>query len=160
MELLVERVLLLLDPVALSRGIPIKWQSERNLPVVIADSDLIAQAVTNVIANAIKYSPPGREILVSVRADASDLLIEVADKGYGIAPEDVKRIFEKFYRVPRGEHADEPGTGLGLTFVREIMDAHGGYVTVESELGAGSKFTLRMPLELKDSHSVKESADD
>jgi len=159
-ELLVERVLLLLDPVALSRGIPIKWQSERNLPVVIADSDLIAQAVTNVIANAIKYSPPGREILVSVRADASDLLIEVADKGYGIAPEDVKRIFEKFYRVPRGEHADEPGTGLGLTFVREIMDAHGGYVTVESELGAGSMFTLRMPLELKDSHSVKESADD
>src|ERR1700676_1964150 len=159
-EPLIERAVLLLDPVASSRGIPIECKFEQNLPVVMADSDLIAQAVTNVIANAIKYSPAGGAIHVSVRTDGNDLLIEVADKGYGIAPENVRRIFEKFYRVPRGEHADEPGTGLGLTFVREIMDAHGGYVTVESELGAGSKFTLCMPLELKDSHSVKESADD
>jgi signal transduction histidine kinase/CHASE2 domain-containing sensor protein len=158
-EPLIERVLLLLDPVAMSRGVPIKCEFEKNLPVVMVDSDLIAQAVTNVIANAIKYSPPGREILVSVWTEGNDLRIEVADKGYGIAPENVKRIFEKFYRVPHGEHTDEPGTGLGLTFVREIMDAHGGYVTVESELGVGSTFTLRLPLELKDSHKINGSTD-
>jgi signal transduction histidine kinase/CHASE2 domain-containing sensor protein len=158
-DTLVERALLLLDPIAFSRGIPITCVFERDLPVIMADSDLLAQAVTNVVANAIKYSPPAKEIQVSVRTDGNDLLIEVADHGYGIAPEHVKRIFEKFYRVPRVENADEPGTGLGLTFVGEIMDSHGGSVFVQSELGAGSTFTLRLPLELKDGNNLKKSAD-
>jgi PAS domain S-box-containing protein len=156
---LVERALLLLDPLASSRGIPITCEFDRNLPVVMADPDLLAQAVTNVVANAIKYSPPAGEIRVSVRTGGNDLLIEVADKGYGIAPEHVKRIFEKFYRVPRVENADQPGTGLGLAFVREIMDSHGGYVTVESEVGTGSTFTLRLPVERKDGNNLKKSAD-
>jgi PAS domain S-box-containing protein len=158
-DALIERVLLLLDPLASSRGIAITREFEKNPPAVMADPDLLAQAVTNVIANAIKYSPRGREIRVSARTDGNDLLIAVADKGYGIAPEDVKRIFEKFYRVPRVESADEPGTGLGLAFVREIMDAHGGCVTVESELGTGSTITLRLSLELKDGNNLKKSAD-
>jgi signal transduction histidine kinase len=152
-------VLLLMGPLASTHSIPLTTEFDKDLPVVMADADLLAQAVTNVIANAIKYSPPGREIRVSVRTDGSDLLIEVADKGYGIAPEDVKRIFEKFYRVPRVESADEPGTGLGLAFVREIMDSHGGYVTVESEVGAGSTFTLRLPVDFKDGNNLKKPAD-
>src|ERR1700730_2919362 len=155
-DALVERALLLLDPIASSRGIPITREFDKDLPVVMADSDLLAQAVTNVIANAIKYSPSGRGIRVSVRTRGNDLLIEVTDKGYGMTPTDVKRIFEKFYRVPRVETADEPGTGLGLAFVREIMDSHGGYASVESELGSGSTFTLRLPLELE---GGKKSAD-
>jgi PAS domain S-box-containing protein len=158
-DALVERVLLLLDPLASSRGIPITREFDRNLPVVMADADLLAQAVTNVIANAIKYSPTGREIQLSVQTNGNDLLIAVADKGYGIAPEHVKHIFEKFYRVPRAENADEPGTGLGLAFVREIMDSHGGYATVESELGIGSTFTLRLPVEPKEGNNLKKSAD-
>src|SRR5467141_1070874 len=156
---LVERALLLLDPLASSRGIPITCEFDGNLPVVMADPDLLAQALTNVVANAIKYSPPAEEVRVSVRTDGNDLLIEVADKGYGIASEHAKRIFEKFYRVPRVENADQPGTGLGLTFVREIMDSHGGYVTVESEVSTGSTFTLRLPVEQKDGNNLKKSAD-
>jgi len=113
----------------------------------------------NVIANAIKYSPPGGEIRVSVRKNENDLLIEVTDSGYGIGPEDVTSIFEKFYRVPRAENADEPGAGLGLAFVREIMDSHGGHVAVESQLGAGSTFTLRLPVELKEDDNLKNSVD-
>jgi signal transduction histidine kinase len=81
-----------------------------------------------------------------VRVVGIELLIEVKDSGYGISREDLKRIFEKFYRVPRAENADQPGTGLGLALVKEIMDSHGGQVDVESELGAGSTFTLRLPL--------------
>jgi PAS domain S-box-containing protein len=158
-DALVERVLLLLGPLASSHSIPLTTEFDKDLPVVMADPDLLAQAVTNVIANAIKYSPPSGEIRVSVRTDGSDLVIEVADKGYGIASEDVERIFEKFYRVPRVESADEPGTGLGLAFVREIMDSHGGYVTVESEVGVGSTFTLRLPVELKDGNNLKKPAD-
>jgi len=158
-DALIERMLLLLDPVASSRGIPIRCEFAANLPVVMADPDLLGQAVTNVVANAIKYSPRGMEIRVSVRTEGNDLLLEVADKGYGIAPEDVKHIFEKFYRVPRVENADKPGTGLGLTYAREIMDSHGGSVTVESELGAGSTFSLRLPLELVDGNNLKKSGD-
>jgi signal transduction histidine kinase/CHASE2 domain-containing sensor protein len=158
-DALIERVLLLLDPLASSRGIPITREFDKNLPAVMADADLLAQAVTNVIANAIKYSPRGRQIRVSVRTDRNDLLIAVADKGYGIAPQDVKRIFEKFYRVSRVENADEPGTGLGLAFVREIMDSHGGYATVESELGTGSTFTLHLPVEPRDGNNLTKSAD-
>jgi signal transduction histidine kinase/CHASE2 domain-containing sensor protein len=158
-EALIERVLLLLDPLASSRGIPITREFDKNLPAVMADADLLAQAVTNVIANAIKYSPRGRQIRVSVRTDRNDLLIAVADKGYGIASQDVKRIFEKFYRVSRVEKTDEPGTGLGLAFVREIMDSHGGYATVESELGTGSTFTLHLPVEPRDGNNLTKSAD-
>jgi two-component system phosphate regulon sensor histidine kinase PhoR len=145
-EALVERILLLLEPLGASRSIPITCAFDRDLPVVLADSDLLARALTNVIANAIKYSPSGKEVKVGVRVVGIELLIEVKDGGYGISREDLKRIFEKFYRVPRAENADQPGTGLGLALVKEIMDSHGGQVGVESELGAGSTFTMRLPL--------------
>jgi PAS domain S-box-containing protein len=148
-EAIVERVALLLNPIGANRGIPILCEFEEGLPVIKADPDLLAQAVTNVLGNAIKYSPRTTEVRVTVRMDTTDVLVEVADKGYGIAPEDVNRIFDKFYRVPRAESAEEPGTGLGLTFVREIMESHGGRVTVQSELGKGSTFLLRLPIEPK-----------
>jgi signal transduction histidine kinase/CHASE2 domain-containing sensor protein len=148
-ESIVERVALLLNPIGANRGIPILCEFEEGLPVIKADPDLLAQAVTNVLGNAIKYSPRATEVRVTVRMDTTDVLVEVADKGYGITSEDVKRIFDKFYRVPRAESAEEPGTGLGLTFVREIMEAHGGRVTVQSELGRGSMFSLRLPTEAK-----------
>jgi signal transduction histidine kinase len=150
-EAIVERVVLLLNPIGASRGIPMTCEFEKGLPVIKADADLLAQAVTNVLGNAIKYTPSAKEVRVTVRTDGNDVLIEVADRGYGIAPEDVKRIFDKFYRVPRAEGAEEPGTGLGLTFVREIMESHGGQVTVQSELGRGSTFTLRLPTEPRQS---------
>jgi signal transduction histidine kinase len=148
-DAIVERVALLLNPIGANRGIQILCEFEEGLPVIKADPDLLAQAVTNVLGNAIKYSPRSTEVSVTVRMDTTDVLVEVADRGYGIAPEDVKRIFDKFYRVPRAESAEEPGTGLGLTFVREIMESHGGRVTVQSELGRGSTFLLRLPLEPK-----------
>ena len=153
-ETVVERVALLLNPVAAARGIRITCEFEGGLPVVKADPDLLAQAVTNVLGNAIKYSPSGRDVRISVRTDGNDVLIEMADRGYGIAREDVKRIFDKFYRVARAESADEPGTGLGLTFVREILESHGGQATVQSELGQGSTFTLRLPVESEQSKEL------
>jgi len=145
-EAIVERVVLLLNPLGATRGVPIGFEFEDGLPVIKADPDLLSQAVTNILANAIKYSPSAKKVRITVRTDGNDILIEVMDNGYGIAPEDVKRIFDKFYRVPRAESADEPGTGLGLTLVREIMESHGGQVRVQSELGRGSTFTLRLPI--------------
>jgi signal transduction histidine kinase len=84
-------------------------------------------------------------VTVSARADEEILWIEVADQGYGIPEADLGRIFEKFYRVPRVQDADVPGTGLGLSLVREIAELHHGSVSVRSEVGRGSTFTLRIP---------------
>jgi two-component system phosphate regulon sensor histidine kinase PhoR len=158
-DALVERILLLLEPLAASRRIRITRAFDRPLPVLLADSDLLARAVTNVVDNAIKYSPSSGEARISVRVADQAVLIEVADNGCGISHEDLKRIFEKFYRVPRAENADEIGTGLGLAFVHEIIEMHGGRVDVESELGKGSTFTLRLPLQETQSCTPKSSAD-
>jgi signal transduction histidine kinase len=147
---LVERVLLLLDPVAALRQIKIVRQLAPNLPGLLADADLIAQALTNLVANAIKYSPVQTEISIAGRTDKDALIIEVTDQGYGIPAASLARIFEKFYRVPRVEDADVPGTGLGLALVREIVELHGGRVTVKSEPGMGSTFSVRLPLVRKE----------
>jgi two-component system phosphate regulon sensor histidine kinase PhoR len=153
---LVERVLLLLDPLASQRNIRIERRLAPELPALLADADLIAQALTNLIANAIKYSPPQTEIVVRANMTGDALVVEVEDQGYGIPADALSQIFEKFYRVPRVEDADVHGTGLGLALVREIVELHGGRVTVESEPGAGSIFSVRLPLptkETKDIHS-------
>lgn len=145
----VERALLMLDPLAEQREMRIVRRFAPNLPPLLVDADLFAQAVTNLVANAIKYSNPSSEIIVELRADSDVFWIEVADHGHGIPAESLSRIFEKFYRVPRLEDADVSGTGLGLAFVREIAEKHGGRVIVESAEGAGSVFSLRLPLSSK-----------
>jgi signal transduction histidine kinase len=142
---LIERVLLLLSPVAARRDISIVPRLSPGLPALLADGDLIAQALTNLIANAIKYSPAKTEITVAARDEGPGLLVEVGDHGYGIAADVLPHIFEKFYRVPSVQDTDVPGTGLGLALVREIVELHGGRVTVHSEPGVGSTFSVRFP---------------
>jgi len=148
-ESLIEQNLLLLDPVAARRGVTLVRKFAPDLPPIFADADLLARALTNLVANAIKYSPADTEVLISVRSGEDNLFIAVADQGYGIPPEHQASVFEKFFRVPRVEDAETPGTGLGLALVREIAEFHGGRVTVDSEVGAGSIFTLRLPLNRK-----------
>ena len=142
---IVDRAILLLEPVAAQRGIVIARHFSSEVPMVLVDADLMARAITNLIANAIKYSPPKAEVTVTIRADEGMLFIDVTDHGYGIAHEHLEKIFEKFYRVPRVEDVETPGTGLGLAMVREIMELHRGAVTVSSVPGAGSTFSLRLP---------------
>jgi len=142
---LLERTLLLLEPVAAQREIHIVRRFAPNLPALTADADLIARAVTNLLANAVKFSHPRHDVIVETFAENDFLRIEVKDQGCGIPPEAIPFIFEKFYRVPRLENADAPGTGMGLAFVRDIAELHGGRILVESEVGVGSVFTLRLP---------------
>jgi PAS domain S-box-containing protein len=148
-ESLIEQNLMLLDPVAARRGVTLVRMFATGLPPILVDADLLARALTNLVANAIKYSPPDTEVMISARAGEENLFIAVADQGYGIPPEHQASVFEKFFRVPRVEDAETPGTGLGLALVREIAELHGGRVTVESDVGAGSIFTLRLPLNQK-----------
>jgi PAS domain S-box-containing protein len=144
-ENLLERILLMLDPVAAQSGIRLVRRFAPEVPALLADADLISRAVENLISNAIKYSPSGTEVTVATSSDEEAVFIEVADQGYGVSEADLTRIFEKFYRVPRVQDAGVPGTGLGLALVREIAELHGGSVAVKSALNAGSTFTLRIP---------------
>ena len=145
LENLLERTLLLLDAVAAQHGIKLTRRFAPDPPAVLADADLLSRAVENLVSNAIKYSPSGTEVALTVSSDEDAVSLEVADHGYGIPEADLARVFEKFYRVPRVQDAGVPGTGLGLAMVREIAELHGGSVAVRSEVGAGSTFTLRIP---------------
>ena len=144
-ETLVERTLLMLDPLASERGIRLTRQLGFDAKPVLADADLLSSAINNLVSNAIKYSPQDTEVVISAKNTASGVSIEVADQGYGIPEESLNRVFEKFYRVPRVEDVDVPGTGLGLALVREIAELHGGSVAVRSTVGSGSVFTFWIP---------------
>jgi two-component system sensor histidine kinase SenX3 len=105
----------------------------------------IATAVANLVENAIAYSGDDTKVTLTVRQDESWIEIDVADQGIGIAPHDVDRIFERFYRADQARSRSTGGTGLGLAIVKHIATNHGGRVDVTSEMGGGSTFTLRLP---------------
>jgi two-component system, OmpR family, phosphate regulon sensor histidine kinase PhoR len=116
-----------------------------SLPALHGDKDLIGVAITNLLSNAIKYTPEGGQIVVRAAAADGGVMIEVADNGIGIPPEEQTRIFERFARSTQAEVLRQSGTGLGLSLVREIAEIHDGRITVESKLGAGSRFKLWLP---------------
>ena len=113
--------------------------------MIDGDRDRLAQALTNLVSNAIKYSPDGGTITVASRNEGDDVVLSVRDEGIGIAPEDMGRIFDRFERVESGIAGRIGGTGLGLSIVREIAKLHGGRVWAESEPGFGSVFSLAVP---------------
>jgi signal transduction histidine kinase len=117
------------------------------MPELRADPDAIQQAILNLLTNAMKYSGDAREIDLRLGARNGDAVIEVADHGLGMAPEEQKHVFEKFYRAPSHESRLIAGTGLGLTLVEHIAKAHGGRVEVESAPGTGSTFSILLPIE-------------
>jgi signal transduction histidine kinase len=135
-----------LQPVAKKKRIRLIEQPTTKLPPVAADKSLITQVVTNLVGNAIKYSPERTTITVTTALEADAVRLSVEDRGYGIPPEAIDRVWEKFYRVAReGQEKDEESTGLGLSFVREVVEQHGGAVALESEVGRGSKFSFTLP---------------
>jgi signal transduction histidine kinase len=106
---------------------------------------LLYQALSNLVTNAIKYSPSGTTINVAVTNGNGSVQFRVTDEGCGIPPEDAAKIFEKFYRRANRETQEQSGFGLGLAFVKEVAQRHGGEVRVKSEVGKGSTFTLQIP---------------
>jgi len=129
------------------QGFKLRVSIQEQMPELNADADAIQQAILNLLANAMKYSGDAREIDLSLSARNGDAVIEVADHGLGLTPEERSHIFEKFYRAPSHESRLIAGTGLGLTLVAHIAKAHGGRVEVESAPGAGSTFCMFLPIE-------------
>ncbi len=142
----VKEIIATLQPVAKKRRIRLVEQPTQRLPPVAADKSLISQAVKNLVSNAIKYSPERTVVTVSTALEAEAVRVCVEDRGYGIPAELRDRVWEKFYRIVReGQEKDEESTGLGLSFVREVVEQHGGTVNVDSEVGRGSKFSFTLP---------------
>jgi len=142
----VRDTILNLQTTAKKKRIRLIEQPSQRIPPVAADKSLISQAVKNLVSNAIKYSPERTTVTVSTALEAEAVRVCVEDRGYGIPAEARDRVWEKFYRVVReGQEKDEESTGLGLAFVREVVEQHGGAVALESEEGRGSKFSFTLP---------------
>lgn len=123
----------------------IHFHPPEGLAPVFADGQKIHQVLVNLLHNAISYTPEGGALSVEIRPVPEGVECTVADDGIGIPPEDLSRIFERFYRVDKGRSRELGGTGLGLSIVRHIVEAHGGQVRVESKPGKGSRFTIFLP---------------
>jgi signal transduction histidine kinase len=134
------------------RGVAIEQKLAPGLPRVSADPGALGRALSNLIGNAVKYG--GGWVGVSATAvpgaSVQDVEIGVEDRGPGVSDGDRRRIFEPFYRGPLAAASQTPGSGLGLSVVREIVEAHGGAVSVEGRSEGGSRFTIRLPAEPRD----------
>jgi signal transduction histidine kinase len=136
-------------------GFRLRLSVQEQMPELQADPDALQQAILNLLTNAMKYSGDSREIDLRIRVQGgagagdtcrADAVIEVTDRGLGLAPDEQKRVFENFYRAPSHEARRIAGTGLGLTLVAHIARAHGGRMEVESAPGAGSTFSILLPV--------------
>ena len=129
---------------ATAKGIDLLVTGEHGLTVYGNEGQLVT-AVANLVENAITYSPEDTKVTIDATRVGDQVHIAVIDQGIGIAAKDLDRIFERFYRADQARSRDTGGTGLGLAIVRHIAVNHGGRVTVESTVGVGSTFTLRLP---------------
>ncbi len=134
-----------LEPLARSRSITVRLVAPTRAVRGLVSPPALDQVLTNLVDNAIKYSPDGGRIVVTVAADAKRARIDVRDHGRGIAPEHHGRVFERFYRVDEGRSRAEGGTGLGLAIVRHLVTRMSGTVRVESAPGKGSLFRVELP---------------
>ncbi len=133
--------------VARRKNIALQWKRFGKAAhyTVRGDETQLTSMFTNLVDNAIKYTPPGGRVEVTGGMEGSEIVIEIADTGIGIPEGKLSRIFERFYRVDKARSKATGGTGLGLSIVRHVAENHGGRVTVESTLGEGSVFTVHLP---------------
>jgi signal transduction histidine kinase len=130
-------------PLADQRGIDLRVASGEDLPAVSVDRHRVGQVLSNLIGNALKFTPSGRSVEVSAHAAGACVCFVVADTGPGIPADQLPRLFDRFYRAPG---VKESGTGLGLAIVKGIVEAHGGTVRAESELGRGTRMLFEIPM--------------
>src|SRR5207253_7601508 len=145
-----EGLLNMCRPFAEKKNIELKEQIASEIPLLRQDPGKLQQILSNLLSNAIKFTPEGGRVLLRADADMQQVILTVSDTGVGIAPEEQELVFEKFRQSGNPLTREHAGTGLGLSIVRELAKLLGGEVTLQSELGRGSKFTVRLPLQLSD----------
>ena len=134
-----------------------KYELVRDYPItsvwIEIDTDKMTQVIDNILNNAIKYSPDGGKITVSMKTTDDQMILSISDQGLGIPKEDLPKIFDRFYRVDKARSRAQGGTGLGLAIAKEIIKQHNGFIWAKSEYGKGSIFTIVLPY---DNDAVKE----
>jgi signal transduction histidine kinase len=145
-----EGMLAMFRPLAEKKNIDLRGQIDPGVPPLRQDVVKLQQILSNLLSNAIKFTPEGGRVLLKAEADPNHLVLTVSDTGVGIAPEEQELVFEKFRQSGNPLTREHAGTGLGLSIVRELSKLLGGEVTLQSELGRGSTFTVRLPLQLSE----------
>ncbi len=143
-EELVQSCVDALRPRAEAKGVALGVDMAETLPALDLDATRIAQVVGNLLDNAVTHTPEGGGVTVSAQAGANAVEVQVADTGPGIAPDDLPRVFDRFYRADPSRSRSTGGTGLGLTIARRLVEAHGGSIEAESVVGQGSRFIIRL----------------
>lgn len=143
---LTQQTVKLMETYAAERDVKITMAVSGEPTPIEAEGKAIQQALVNLIDNAIKHSPKGAEIKVGVEFKSRIVELWVEDRGEGIPEEEHEKIFDRFYRVGSELRRETQGVGIGLSIVKHIVEAHGGKVTVQSEIGKGSRFTIELPV--------------
>jgi signal transduction histidine kinase len=145
----VEQAVEILRPQADAKDVTLAVDVPSSLPILDIDRGRIGQVLRNLLNNALAHTPAGGEIAVSAARQNGTVLVSVCDTGEGISPEDLPHVFDRFYRADRSRARQTGGYGLGLAIVKQLVQAHGGTVTVESQLGQGSVFKFTLPVDGK-----------
>src|SRR5262249_436216 len=132
--------------VAANKGVDLKIEMPKVLPALNLDADKMLQALGNLVDNAIKYSLPGKPVLLNLSAAKNDLTITISDKGIGIARDEHQKIFDKFFRSRQALLSHTSGTGLGLYVTKNIIEQHHGKIRFDSEENQGTTFLVSLPI--------------
>lgn len=143
---LVMQVLSEIEVARRDRGVAVESDLPEDLPAVDADRERVHQVLFNLLDNAVRFTPSGGAVTVSAHRHNGSVEVRVADTGAGIRPEHLPRLFERFYRADSARSREDGGTGIGLAIARSVVEAHGGHIHAESELGRGSVFTFDLPV--------------
>lgn len=141
---LIRETIIRLQPLAERKQITVTSEPALGLPPIVADKGMVGEVVTNILQNAIKFTPAGGRVRVFTRLEGDNTVVSISDTGIGIGPDDMPHIFERFYKADKARHSE--GSGLGLSIARHIIQVHGGRIWVESELGKGATFSFTLPL--------------
>jgi signal transduction histidine kinase len=128
-----------------NKQITVRAEVEPPLDCITADPGRVRQVLYNLVSNAVKFTPDGGTVSICAHIQGEEVVVFVRDTGIGVAPQDQERIFEAFQQIDSSASRAYPGTGLGLALVRKLVELHGGRVSVESALGAGSTFSITLP---------------
>ena len=142
---LLERTVALFQPAAEAKGVSVATQWPAELPLVTADAARVGQVLNNLLSNALRYTPPGGEVVLGADAEGTTVEIWVADTGEGIPEADLPHVFQRFWRAEHSRSREHGGAGLGLAIVKQLVEAMSGTIGVQSDAGKGARFWFRLP---------------